>query len=446
MSKRKLLLADDSVTIQKVVNLTFADEGIDVLTVGDGDAAMQQIADDLPDIVLADVNMPGPTGYQICESIRQNEATKHIPVILLVGSFEPFDEAEAARVGANSYLTKPFQSIRQLVTQVSELIAASVPVSAPQPEPEPSPEPEPPAQQFVQIPPIGIEQPPVVEPSQASSSSQLESFREDRLATMASEPAYAQPVPGLETFETTPVETQAETPKPEADDIENLYRQSVTDQNLSNGSDFGDIGIDDEMIETSYASSENDRVYLDPEYHAEEPLQTFVEETHEPASQFETSGETPIEEQFHGQNVDVSRAPVAETHYAETERLDPSVAAAMASESVEQIEQPPASSSEHDFAATIPVFNAEKEPVQESRIGEETIRMESRFDTTGSGTFEFDEINLLDLPSPESGNTVEVTTPLNAIEKGSNLQVVSLAPELIEMIAQRVVEKMTEKY
>ena len=105
MSKRKLLLADDSITIQKVVNLTFADEGIEVISVGDGDAAMQKIAEAAPDLVLADVNMPGMSGYQICESIKQNAATQAIPVILLVGSFEPFDEAEAYRVGADDYLT-----------------------------------------------------------------------------------------------------------------------------------------------------------------------------------------------------------------------------------------------------------------------------------------------------------------------------------------------------
>ncbi|HEV8591571.1 MAG TPA: response regulator, partial [Pyrinomonadaceae bacterium] len=124
MSKGTLLLADDSITIQKVVNLTFADEGIDVIAVGDGDLAAARLAEITPDIVLADVNMPGLTGYQICEMIRMNEATRDLPVVLLVGSFEPFDEAEANRVGASSYMTKPFQSIRQLVSQVTDLMEA----------------------------------------------------------------------------------------------------------------------------------------------------------------------------------------------------------------------------------------------------------------------------------------------------------------------------------
>jgi CheY-like chemotaxis protein len=71
VSKRKLLLADDSITIQKVVNLTFADEGIEVISVGDGDSAMIKIGENAPDLILADVNMPGLNGYQICERIKQ---------------------------------------------------------------------------------------------------------------------------------------------------------------------------------------------------------------------------------------------------------------------------------------------------------------------------------------------------------------------------------------
>ena len=127
MSKHKLLLADDSITIQKVVNLTFADEGIEVISVGDGDAALLKINEFAPDLIMADVNMPGLNGYQICEKIKQNENLRRIPVILLVGSFEPFDEAEAKRVGADDFMTKPFQSIRQLVNKVSDLLDRGVP-------------------------------------------------------------------------------------------------------------------------------------------------------------------------------------------------------------------------------------------------------------------------------------------------------------------------------
>ncbi|HEX8175985.1 MAG TPA: response regulator [Pyrinomonadaceae bacterium] len=120
---RKLLLADDSVTIQKVIDLTFSDEGIEVTTVGNGEQALSKLDELQPDIVLADVFMPGRNGYEVCEHIKRDERYRHIPVMLLVGSFEPFDEAEARRVGADDYLTKPFQSIRQLVNKVTSLIS-----------------------------------------------------------------------------------------------------------------------------------------------------------------------------------------------------------------------------------------------------------------------------------------------------------------------------------
>ena len=122
LAGRKLLLADDSVTIQKVIDLTFADEGVRVVTFSNGQAAIDNLEQVAPDIVLADVFMPEKTGYEVCEYVKNNEKLKHIPVMLLVGSFEPFDEAEARRVGADDILTKPFQSIRRLIDRVGSLV------------------------------------------------------------------------------------------------------------------------------------------------------------------------------------------------------------------------------------------------------------------------------------------------------------------------------------
>jgi CheY-like chemotaxis protein len=122
MTGQKLLVADDSVTIRKVIDLTFSDEGMQVVTVGNGEDAIQKLEEFTPDIVLADVLMPGPDGYRLCEFIKESERFRQIPVMLLVGSFEPFDEAEARRVGADDFLTKPFQSIKQLVSRVGSLL------------------------------------------------------------------------------------------------------------------------------------------------------------------------------------------------------------------------------------------------------------------------------------------------------------------------------------
>jgi len=119
---RTLLLADDSVAIQKVIDLTFTDEGMQVITTGDGTAALEKLNHSKPDVVLADVFMPGVDGYELCKFIKQSERFRGVPVMLLVGSFEPFDEAQAKRAGADDVVTKPFQSIRDLVSRVGLLV------------------------------------------------------------------------------------------------------------------------------------------------------------------------------------------------------------------------------------------------------------------------------------------------------------------------------------
>jgi CheY-like chemotaxis protein len=119
----KLLLADDSPTIHKVVGLTFEDEGLEVIAAANGEQALRLLEEQTPpDIILADACMPGVNGYELCERVKRDVRFNHIPVILLVGTFEPFNEAEARRVGADTVLTKPFQSIRDLVSKVGSLL------------------------------------------------------------------------------------------------------------------------------------------------------------------------------------------------------------------------------------------------------------------------------------------------------------------------------------
>jgi CheY-like chemotaxis protein len=119
----KIFVADDSATIQKVVGLAFSGEDVTIEAVSDGDAALDSIKKFRPDVVLADVVMPGCNGYEVCSRIKEDPEFSTIPVILLVGAFEPFDELEAARVKSNGCLTKPFdtseltQMIRSLISQ-----------------------------------------------------------------------------------------------------------------------------------------------------------------------------------------------------------------------------------------------------------------------------------------------------------------------------------------
>jgi CheY-like chemotaxis protein len=118
----KILLADDSVTVQKIITLTFSDEGVDVLTVNNGDEAISRLQYMRPALVMADVSIPGRNGYEICEFIKNHPELRETPVVLLVPAFEPFDEDKARRVGADHFLTKPFQSIRTLISTVKSLI------------------------------------------------------------------------------------------------------------------------------------------------------------------------------------------------------------------------------------------------------------------------------------------------------------------------------------
>jgi CheY-like chemotaxis protein len=114
----KILVADDNSNIQKMVGLALKDQGIDVVAVGNGEAAVRKISDIRPDLVLADVFMPVRNGYEVCQYVKQDPSLAHIPVILLVGAFDPLDEQEAQRVGADGVLKKPFVPPDPLIAMV----------------------------------------------------------------------------------------------------------------------------------------------------------------------------------------------------------------------------------------------------------------------------------------------------------------------------------------
>jgi CheY-like chemotaxis protein len=114
----KILVADDNSNIQRMVGLALKDQGIEVVAVGNGEAAVRKISELRPDLVLADVFMPVRNGYEVCQYVKEDESLKHIPVILLVGAFDPLDEQEAQRVGADGVLKKPFVPPDPLIAMV----------------------------------------------------------------------------------------------------------------------------------------------------------------------------------------------------------------------------------------------------------------------------------------------------------------------------------------
>lgn len=341
-SIRKILLADDSVTIQKVVNLTFADEGVDVITVSDGDAAMEKFVEEKPDLVLADVNMPGLDGYRICEKIKQNSATKDIPVILLVGSFEPFSEEEARRVGADDFLTKPFQSIRQLVNKVSDLL---------------------------------------------DSKTEEEVFAS--------------------------LDITAPTPVNSFDDTLKMHQPDVPEDN------FGDSGMDDEMIQTAQVGS----LPIDEakKYESAPVDESLLEEVDFNALKQPYNSPAPSAK-FENETDWAKTQPLSKKDLEEISDVFPNADAEQFDEEVEENEA---------------VFSSQDENSNE--IASPAI----------ASDLDFDDFNLLDFPQPErKGNFTETDFSSEAqkeSEADSTKQIENLSPAMIDAIAEKVVEKLSGK-
>ena len=125
---RKILLADDSVTAQNMGRKILADAGYEVITVNNGSAALKKIAEHKPDLIVLDVYMPGYSGLEVCQRLKEAQETARTPVLLTVGKLEPFKPDEAKRVGADSYIVKPFEA-SELLSALSKLEDKIVPRS-----------------------------------------------------------------------------------------------------------------------------------------------------------------------------------------------------------------------------------------------------------------------------------------------------------------------------
>lgn len=339
MSKPRILLADDSITIQKVVNLTFADQGMDVVTFADGDSAVEHLDEIKPDIVLADVNMPGINGYQLCELMRSDDANRHIPVVLLVGSFEPFDRDEAERVGSDSYLTKPFTSIADLVATVQGLL------------------------------------------------DKRKSMVEVGTNGEASEPIL---------------------PRPDTSDIDHLYKQSFVEtvelpRTDTLTSEFGN-GLDDEMIQTSYA---------------EPDLEPPDDETYFVSEESDEFGDAA------SNNVDF-----------ETESL---IADSMPVENNREMTDIGDGENDQDTGSIEPSYSDPFESVADDPPPVSTH--EGATPSTAKYGFSDD---LLELPG--SGRSTHASDTRSHSTTDQPQQITSLSPELIDLIVEKVVERLQKKY
>ena len=121
----KILLADDSITIQKVVGIIFGADEYALTVVDNGKDALEKALEIIPDVLLIDAVMPGMSGYEVCEALRAIPSLAAKPILLLTGSFEPFDENKAKSCGADDFLAKPFES-QQIVAKVKALFEQGI--------------------------------------------------------------------------------------------------------------------------------------------------------------------------------------------------------------------------------------------------------------------------------------------------------------------------------
>ncbi|MET0754243.1 MAG: response regulator [Pyrinomonadaceae bacterium] len=417
MSKHKLLLADDSITIQKVVNLTFADEGIEVISVGDGNSAMAKFEEFTPDLVMVDINMPGLSGYEICERIKQNEATRRIPVILLVGSFEPFDEAEAQRVGANDYLTKPFQSIRQLVTKVSDLLNSSADEESPLDNAAPvnsfddtlrmdKPFPE-----SEELGDAGMDDD-MIQANQVGAAAYDESYKfESQPETESDDYGKTQPLSAEELSEINSYQNQEPT------DLSNQSIYGFTGETDNRGQDYADDETD--STDTQELSADENEFSSQPDKYQPTPMP-------ETASVLELDEmnllELPPRQSF---SPNVPAPPVLEDNFVP------------AAEPIEDTDETREEETLDvaDETSTEESLNSEDETPQAETFNEVEYTQPEVFEEEETSASETNEAETIEAES----------TPEESAVSAEPMQMTNLSPEIIDAIAAKVVEKISDQ-
>jgi len=121
---KRILLAEDSLTIRKVFELTFAQSDISLTTIDNGNDAVRLAEETAPDLVVVDVTLPGKDGFRVAQELRASEKTRACPVLILCGMLSPFDEGRYKESGAGGVLFKPFES-RELIDKVQELFRST---------------------------------------------------------------------------------------------------------------------------------------------------------------------------------------------------------------------------------------------------------------------------------------------------------------------------------
>ncbi|MDO3380048.1 response regulator transcription factor [Geoalkalibacter halelectricus] len=116
MSKKKILIVEDEESLLKLESILLTSKGYEVRGVANGRAALEGLEEKMPDLVLLDIMLPEMDGFEVCKRIKQNPATRHIPVIMLTAKKTREDMERGRAVGADCYITKPFKSAMVIET------------------------------------------------------------------------------------------------------------------------------------------------------------------------------------------------------------------------------------------------------------------------------------------------------------------------------------------
>jgi len=414
----KILLADDSLTIQKVVELTFAETGHEVVAVSGGQELLDALPEVVPDIVICDVVMPGTDGYEVCQSIKSSPTTLHIPVILLTGTFEPFDRDRALAAGCDEIITKPFEA-RKLVEAVDRLtgVAGAEPVEAPVEDEAPAEE--------VEILEAAEEAAPELE--EAPSAAEAEKPA-DIAAAPAAAAGFSPPEAGGDVAFAIGDEAAA------ADGLEFTTTgfaemEEAGRKELGLPSDEPDEAHEPEAHEEEPPADEPPADLPEPDLEAAEATEAAKEEDDEPTmvSAAAPEGESEVLEEPADEKMGVTTAPV-----------EPPAAAA--EEPPADVEEPPADagepqawSAEEAPSAALPDDDGPTEPIETSAFAPPPFGAEARPEPE---------------PEPEAPTPPPLTEPeaLHTEADGAGAAAEGgLSDEDVERIARRVVELASER-
>jgi CheY-like chemotaxis protein len=342
---KKLLLADDSQTIHRVLELTFAEEDFEIISAYNGNEAVEKLKEARPDLVIADVNMPEMDGYQVCQHIKNDPETSHIPVILLKGTFEPFDEAKATACHNDGIIAKPFQT-KNIIKTVKDILSTM----------QPSGEEELLAEEAVEETPIELSQPQTVLQTETADiiTEENEMVSQDESSIITEETAIPQAeatpaveeeqikeavedVPELDSLTEEEILGLEEPPEGEIllEDISTAEtEEKIEDETLTVGLEEEETALKEEL-----AAETEEFVEEEPTEAKAEPLELTEEEI---LAEKKALGieETPMEEPQPSVQVETTEAPdIEQTQYDEelVEKIANKVIEKISSETVEKI-------------------------------------------------------------------------------------------------------------